>query len=442
MCKNSNYVEMGLKTNFSFFNSANKTFNTKIWLLFLKSITLNISNIFLNCLRWNDFTIFKAVTESKDELHNIYSFSVYENLNDISCSWKMKESTILINPWLSFAFQENVSSILPKNLKVIYGSLSISNEIVGYFPIYLFDFFLDGSLQFKNPVKKYLGKLIKYKILLMGQLLATGLNYPLNEFLKGKRFQKELNTFIQKVAINYGAKAILWKDFFSKCDALKENGYFSFSYQPAMILTFSAKWQTMKDYELSLSSKYRVRLQRARNKMKEVIWLNLSEEEIVKWQSDLYKLYTGVVSEAVFNMATVPESFFSSMKKTFKDEYNLVAGFFEGELICFYSTLVNGETLEANLAGFKESSNLEKQLYLNMLFLMIEDGIRTKAEKINFYRTAMEIKSSVGAKGYDTLIYIKPTSKWMAPLFPVLIPWFSPKTPSWQPRSPFKLDHL
>ena len=403
---------------------------------------MNISNSFLNCVRWNDFTIFKTVTESKDELQNIFAFSVYENINDISCSWKITESNHLINPWLSLAFQENISSILPENVSVIYGSLTIRNVVIGYFPIYLFDFSLNKSLPFKNPVKKYLGKLIKPKILLMGQLLSTGQNYPLNEYLKEKLFQKELHAFIQKVAVNYCAKAILWKDFFTKCDALKENGYFSFSYQPAMIMTLSAKWQTIKDYELTLSSKYRVRLQRARNKMKEVIWHNLSEEEIVKWQSDIYKLYTGVVSEAVFNMATVPESYFSSMKKTFKDKYNLVAGFFEGELVCFYSTLVNGETLEANLAGFEESSNIEKQLYLNMLFLIIEDAINTKAGKINFYRTAMEIKSSVGAKGYDTLIYIKPTSKWMAPLFPVLIPWFSPKTPSWQPRSPFKLDHL
>jgi len=85
---------------------------------------------------------------------------------------------------------------------------------------------------------------------------------------------------------------------------------------------------------------------------------------------------------------------------------------------------------------------LKMQLYLNMLYLMVEDAIKLSCEKINFYRTALEIKSSVGAVGYDSFIYIRPTSKWLAPLFPILIPWFSPKNPTWIPRSPFKVERL
>lgn len=403
---------------------------------------MNISKYFFDCERWNLLTTLKSVLNSKEEVTNSYTFAVYENLSEISVRWELFEAQKKINPWLSLDFQKNVAAEIAENLKLVYGSFSFQNEIIGYFPIYIFDFSLNKSLQFRNPVKKYFAKFANARILLMGQLLATGLNIPFHDYLKEVHFQKELNVFLQQVAISFNVKAILWKDFFTKCASLEDNGYFSFIYQPAMIMNVQGKWLTMKDYENSISSKYRVRLQRARKKMKEVIWLNLSEEEIGKWQTNLHKLYTGVVSEAVFNLATVPETYFLKMKNTFKDKYNLVAGFFEGELVCFYSTLINGDTMEANLAGFEENSNLKMQLYLNMLYLMIEDAIKLSCEKINFYRTALEIKSSVGAVGYDSFIYIRPTSKWLAPLFPILIPWFSPKNPAWIPRSPFKVENL
>jgi len=403
---------------------------------------LNFSKYFFDYEGWNLYTILKSGLESKEELTASYTFSVYDNLNEIKGNWELFDAHKIINPWLSFGFQKNVASEMTENLRVVYGSFSFQNEILGYFPIYLFDFSLNKSLQFRNPVKKYLGKFAKARILLMGQLFATGLNSPFHNYLKEKHFQKELHVFLQRVALTYRAKAILWKDFFTQCPTLKDNGYFSFTYQPTMLMTIKEKWQTMKDYENSLSSKYRIRLQRARKKMKDVVWLNLSESEIVKWQVNLHELYTGVVSEAVFNLATVQETYFSRMKNTFKDKYKVVAGFCEGKLVCFYSTLINGETIEANLAGFEENSNLKMQLYLNMLFLMVEDAIKLRCEKINFYRTALEIKSSVGAVGYDTLIYVKPTSKWLSPLFPILISWFSPKNPVWKPRSPFKVESL
>ena len=367
-----------------------------------------------------------------------FNFTIFEDLNEIALKWSLMESNKSLNPWLSFDFQKNVLTSMPENVKVIYGCYSFGNEVKGCFPIYFYDFSLNKSIRENNPVKKILGKLIKAKILLMGQIFSTGTNYPFGDYLRDQHFQKELHLFLQGVAARYKAKAILWKDFFSVCDALEENGYFSFKYQPAMIMAIDNHWETMHDYEQSLSSKYRIRLSRARNKMKGITWKTLNKEEIIHSQADLHQLYIGILSEATFKMATVPESYFSSMKEAFKERYNIMAGYLDGKLVCFYSTLVNGETLEANLAGFEEETNLKMQLYLNMLFLMVENAIKLKVGKLNFYRTAMEIKSSVGAVGMDTMVYIKPTSKWFAPLFPILIPWFSPKNLVWKARSPFK----
>ena len=399
---------------------------------------MNISKSFLNCDSLNFFDLLNPAAGTAQNGSLSFNFTIFEDLNEIAFKWSLMDSNECLNPWLSFDFQKNMLTAMPENVKVLYGSYSFGNELKGYFPIYFYDFSLDKSFREKNPVKRIFGKLIKGKILLMGQIFSTGTNYPFNEYLRDQHFQKELHHFLQRVASKYKVKAILWKDFFSVCAALEQNGYFSFKYQPAMLMTIDNHWETMHDYEQSLSSKYRIRLSRARKKMKGITWKTLNKEEIILSQADLHQLYVGILSEATFKMATVPESYFSSMKEAFKEKYNITAGYLDGKLVCFYSTLVNEETLEANLAGFEEETNLKMQLYLNMLFLMVENAIKLKVGKLNFYRTAMEIKSSVGAVGKDTMVYIKPTSKWLAPLFPILIPWFSPQNLVWKARSPFK----
>lgn len=399
---------------------------------------MNISKSFLNCDSLNFFDLLNPAAGTAQNGSLSFNFTIFEDLNEIALKWSLMDSNESLNPWLSFDFQKNMLTAMPENVKVLYGCYSFGNELKGYFPIYFYDFSLDKSFREKNPVKRIFGKLIKGKILVMGQIFSTGTNYPFIEYLRDQHFQKELNHFLQSIASSYKAKAILWKDFFSVCAALEQNGYFSFKYQPSMIMTIDNHWETMHDYEQSLSSKYRIRLSRARNKMKGITWKTLNKEEIIHSQADLHQLYVGILSETTFKMATVPESYFSSMKEAFKEKYNITAGYLDGKLVCFYSTLVNGETLEANLAGFEEETNLKMQLYLNMLFLMVENAIKLKVEKLNFYRTAMEIKSSVGAVGKDTMVYIKPTSKWLAPLFPILILWFSPQNLVWKARSPFK----
>jgi hypothetical protein len=399
---------------------------------------LNSSKSFLKCDDWCLPSWSNPLSVLSGDFKETHEFTIHEHLQEIAIHWKYEDSLRNMNSWLTYDFQQNVMPIFSKNIKVVYGSFSLNNNTKGFFPLYLFDFRLTDSLQIKNPLKKSFGKLVEARILLVGQWIATGPNVPFTDYLLDKHFQKAFHLFIQKVAVRNRAKAILWKDFFSKSAVLEENGYFPFHYQPAMILSLRDDWHTMEDYEGALTSKYRVRLNRARKKMKDVVWHILCEKDIEKWQSDLHRLYQGVVSEAVFNLINLPESYFIKMKKAFGINFNIKAGFCDGRLVCFYATLLNGKTLEANIAGFDEEFNLNLQLYLNMLYLMIEDGIHAGCAEINFYRTAMEIKSSVGATGYDSVIYLKPTSKWLSPFFPLLIPWFSPKNPVWKPRSPFK----
>ena len=85
-----------------------------------------------------------------------------------------------------------------------------------------------------------------------------------------------------------------------------------------------------------------------------------------------------------------------------------------GELLGFCTLIQNGSAYDAHFLGLKETSNREHQLYLNMLFDMLGKAIeRSDINTIVFGRTALEIKSSVGATPknmFATLSILTPSS--------------------------------
>jgi phospholipid N-methyltransferase len=98
---------------------------------------------------------------------------------------------------------------------------------------------------------------------------------------------------------------------------------------------------------------------------------------------------------------------------------------------------LNGETLETYFLGYDEHIQKEKMLYLNMLYNMTKYGIENQFKKIIFGRTALEIKSSIGAQPvimsgflYHTNQYI---NKYIGKIFRNLEPELV-----WQQRHPFK----
>ena len=78
-----------------------------------------------------------------------------------------------------------------------------------------------------------------------------------------------------------------------------------------------------------------------------------------------------------------------------------------------------------------------KMLYLNMLYNMTEFGITHQFKKIIFGRTALEIKSSVGAKP-EKMYGLMKHSNWFINLFIAkLFRYFEPEM-IWTERNPFK----
>ena len=79
----------------------------------------------------------------------------------------------------------------------------------------------------------------------------------------------------------------------------------------------------------------------------------------------------------------------------------------------------------------------EKMLYLNMLYNMTEFGITHQFERIIYGRTAMEIKSSIGASPTPMHGFMYHTQPLINRCVPQLFKNLEPPV-AWEQRHPFK----
>lgn len=220
--------------------------------------------------------------------------------------------------------------------------------------------------------------------------------------------------------------------------SLEGMGYSAFPFQPNMILPLRPEWLTFDDYLEAMVSKYRVRARRAFKKGKGLVVKEMDEESLSLHQEAVYRLYNEIAERADFNMLTLPKGYFPALKQAMPDQFRVFGYYHKGELVGFCSTLGNGPEMEAHFIGFEPEANREHQLYLNMLYDMVRIGIEEeRAEKIVFSRTAMEIKSSVGAEPLKMYVALRHLNPALNRLLPFLVRWLEPREEGWVQRHPF-----
>lgn len=242
-------------------------------------------------------------------------------------------------------------------------------------------------------------------------------------------------------ADGWRASAILIKDLEKNepalLGALKQDGYSAFPFQPNMVLPLRPAWNAFEDYLNAMNSKYRVRARRAFKKGQALVLRELDEESLRLHRDEIYDLYNEIAGRADFNMLNLPKGYFLALKQAMPGGFRVFGYYLQDELAGFFSTMNNGPELEAHFIGFRQEVNLKYQLYLNMLYEMIRIGLEEeKVEKIVFSRTALEIKSSVGAEPAEMYCCLRHLNPAVNRLLPTLVRWLEP-VEEWQQRHPF-----
>jgi len=387
------------------------------------------------------------------EIQNGVNLFVVNSIENFSDCWDEINTKGVLN---SYAYLRSLEQSMPKGLKNFH-CLIIENDLIrGFLQFQIKDFDLKESLNLHthNPnffnnlflrLQKASMRFIKHDLLILGNILLTG-QYGIN-LSDDLSFDEKLVLLNQCVEgfseymnkeKGFNIRSVLIKDFKSEQDQeIVLPHYLEFKVDPYM--SMDIKWTTFDDYLAELKSKYRVRYKRAVKKGSDVIVKELNLDSVIQLKEEMFALYKQISTNVSFNLFDLNKDYFIKLKENLKEDILINGLFFKGELIAFYSLIYDakGNYYDAHFLGYDMERNREKQTYLNMLYKMIEDSINKGVTNIHMSRTAMEIKSSVGATGENLFLLIKHRSRFINYLMSLVLSYYVPDN-SWVPRSPFK----
>lgn len=377
------------------------------------------------------------------------TFQIYFTTDQLPSNWNSFANNTL---FLSKEYLQVLEKSAPKNMNCYFIGLYNEDELVGialsqYLNLNKLESFGERDRCVKTFIRNFIFKQYSSQVLLIGNNMLTGQNSfsfsnSIDTIVGLKTLKKAAENLIE-ILKSKGIKIHLlsFKDFpesenknFQKAGF---NYYYRFSTQPNMVFTVHESWISDQDYINAFSKKYRDQYKRARKKAEGIVKKKMHLEEIIKQEETIYELYFHVAKNAHFNTFFLAKNHFRVLKEVLKDKF-LFYGYFQDDRLIGFNTLIkNGSIMETYFLGYDESLQREKMLYLNMLYDMVAYSINKGFKEIVFARTALEIKSSIGAKPKQMFGYIKHKNKFMDSKLEQIFNYLEP-TVHWKERNPFK----
>lgn len=382
-------------------------------------------------------------------MSNSFSFKIFSSVNELPENWGL---LAVDNIFLSKKYLQALDESSPKNMTCHYIGLYKNNQLIGIAITQLLNLTQVSSFGvnkscIKSKLRDFAFKNFAANVLFVGNNMLTGQNaYLFSEKItpsEGLTVLKKAIIQLKKELKSKGCKIHItsFKDFtLAESENFKISefkNYFQFSTQPNMVFTNQNNWNTEEDYVNALSKKYRDHYKRARKKAEMISKRQMSLADIIDNKAKINELYFNVTKNAPFNTFYLAENHFVNLKEILNDKFLFYGYFFEEKLIGFNTMIVNGNVLDTYFLGYDNAHQKEKMLYLNMLYDMIGYSITKKYEKLIFSRTALEIKSSVGAKPIEMVGFITHSNKLINKFIGKLFQYFDPEV-TWIERNPFK----
>jgi len=382
----------------------------------------------------------------------LVQFKVYENVDEVPEEW---DTLVMHDELLKKAYLKALETAPPDNISLFYLGVFKDEVLIGValvqrVQLYLKDMFRDTKVScLKTFLQEVLSKVLKGNILVVGNLTHTGQH---GMYFDSKKITKtefynylfqgvaEIEALIKRTQ-GKTIRLLMLKDFFEDDallfeDAFQKENLHRAIVQPNMIMDVREVWGCNEDYIACMKKKYRDRYKRAKKKLNSVVCREMTLEEVEANAKVLHNLYRNVSDNASFNTFILPEQHFYTYKLLLKENFRVFGYYLKGELIGFFTLILNNNQLETYFLGYDKEHQHPNQLYLNMLYEMAKFGIDHDFKKIVYARTAMEIKSSVGAKPKPMVIYLKHTNVILNMLLKQIFRFMNPSK-DWKERHPF-----
>ncbi|WP_411813021.1 8-amino-7-oxononanoate synthase [Chryseobacterium scophthalmum] len=375
-----------------------------------------------------------------------YTFKIFNSTIELPINWNIVIGQL--NIMLSEEYFRVLEESKPINMKYCFVGFFSDEELIGGALFQYLSFIEHKSFQKGEvlcSIRNFLTRQLSKDVMILGNNMLTGQNgfYFDTSKIPTEKAILLLNEASQNIQAILGKTSlIIYKDYqksFLKNfeEEQKFKTFYRFSVQPNMILNLKPEWNCFEDYSNDLSKKYRARLKSAKKKIEGIQKRELDIQSIKKHQNEMNILYQNVAENAPFNTFFLTEKHFESMKQNLKENFKVFGYFFNEKLIGFYTLILNNNDIDTYFLGYDKEIQKEKQIYLNMLFDMTEFGISNQFKRIVFGRTALEIKSTIGAEPVEIFGLIKHNNKAINPFMEKIFTSLNPKV-EWIQRKPFK----
>ena len=377
------------------------------------------------------------------------SIEIYSSTSDLPNNWN---DFAVRNIFLSKEYLEVLEKSAPSNMFCHFIGLFDKDELVGislsqFLDLNQLESFGDRDKCIKTTLRNVFFKNLCSHILIIGNNMLTGQNtFAFSDNIQGSQIVFALKMAAEKLKIIFKKKGLkvhitTFKDFpeevLKSFQTAEFKEYFKFPAQPNMLFDIPNHWKTQQDYIDALSKKYRDQYKRARKKAEGIDKRKLELEDIIKHEETIYELYHHVAKNAHFNTFFLAKNHFRTFKEILQDKFLFYGYFVDDKLIGFNTIIKNGEVMDTYFLGYDDSIQREKMLYLNMLYDMVAYSINKGFKEIVFARTALEIKSSIGAKPKEMYGFAQHSNPIADLAFEKVYCYLEPKV-AWKERNPFK----
>jgi hypothetical protein len=183
-------------------------------------------------------------------------------------------------------------------------------------------------------------------------------------------------------------------------DARREvqyQGWTPLEFDPEMLLHVNPEWNNFDDYMQGLKTKSRTKIKRIMALSSDFELRTLSSAELAERCDELIALYQGVYERSGFRLGSLHAAEMLTSKAEWGDDFVVMVYELDGVLKGFQCAYVGSEETEAFFVGFDPELRKTHAIYQRMLVEFICLGVERGSKRVNMGRTALEIKSSVGA---------------------------------------------
>lgn len=374
-----------------------------------------------------------------------YTFQIFGSVKELPTDWNkiIGQQNIMLSEEYFHVLEESK----PENMKCFFVGFFADETLIGGALFQYLNFIEHKTFQKDEvlcSVRNFLAKKFTKDVMILGNNMLTGQNgfYFDTSKIHTDKAMSLLNDASTTLQSRYRRSSlIIFKDyqkpFLKNFDERKFKRFFRFSVQPNMILNIKPEWKAFENYVDDFSKKYRARLKSAKKKLEGIQKIELDFKAVKMHQKEMNVLYQNVAENAPFNTFFLTNHHFENIKQNLQENFKVFGYFSDDKLIGFYTLIINNQDIDTYFLGYNKEIQKEKQIYLNMLFDMTEFGITNQFKRIIFGRTALEIKSTIGAEPVEIFGLIKHNNKAINTFIEKIFSSLNPKV-EWLQRKPFK----